>query len=152
MVASNLCVDSIALSPVLASAKHPGAIRRLHHARTEARLADQRRLLVARDAADGDRDAEMFGGSLAEFSGAILDLRQHRPWDPEESEKLVIPRARVDIEQERPRGVGGVGDVNLAVGQAPDEKAVDGAKGQVSAFGFRAGARNIVEDPGDLRR
>ena len=104
------------------------------------------------DSTDGDRDAEMFGRRLAEFGGAILNLRQHGSRDPEECEKLVVPGAGMDIEQQRPRGVGGVGDVNFAVGQAPDEKAVDGAEGQVSALRFSARARNIVEDPGDLRR
>ena len=58
----------------------------------------------------------------------------------------------MNVEQQRSRSVGGVGDVNLAVGQAPDEKAVDGAEGQISAFRFSARAGNIVEDPGDLRR
>jgi hypothetical protein len=115
-------------------------------------LANQCRLLISSDSTDGDRDAEMFCRRLAEFGGAVLNLRQHRPWDTEESEKVVVPRARVNIEKQSPRGVGGVGDVNLAVGQAPDEKAVDGAEGQVSAFRFSASAGNIVENPGDLRR
>ena len=94
----------------------------------------------------------MLGRGLAEFGGAVLDLGQHGPWDPEEHEKVVVPRARMNIEQERPRGVGGVGDVNLAVRQAPNEKAVDRAEGQVSAFRFSASAGNIVEDPRDLCR
>ena len=94
----------------------------------------------------------MFGRGLPKFGGAVLDLGQHRAWDPEEGEKLLVPRARMDIEQQRSRSIGGVGDVNLAVGQAPDEKAVDGAEGEVAAIGVGAGARNIVENPGDLRR
>ena len=115
-------------------------------------MTDQRRLLISGDSADGDRGAQIFARSLAEFGGAILNFGQHRSWDPEEMKQIVVPFARVDVEQQRSRSVGGVGDVNLAVGQAPDEKAVDGAEGQLSAFRFSASARNIVENPGDLRR
>ena len=152
MVVSNLCVDVDRLVAGVDESEASRPISRLHHSGTKARLADQRRLLISGDSTDGDRDAEMFGRRLAEFGGAILNLGQHRPRDPEEREKLVVPGAGMDIEQQRPRGVGGVGDVNLAVGQAPDEKAVDGAEGQVSAFRFSARAGNIVENPGDLRR
>ena len=94
----------------------------------------------------------MFGRRLAKFGGAIVDLGQHRTRDAEESEQLVVPGARIDVEQQRPRGVGGVGDVNLAVGQAPEQKAVDRAEGQVAAFRFSARAGNIVENPGDFGR
>ena len=128
------------------------AVSRLHHSGTKACLANQRRLLISGDAPDGDRGAEMFGRRLAEFCGAIPNFGQHRAGDPEQLEKLVVPFARMNVEQQRSRGVGGVGDVNLAVGQAPDEKAIDGAEGKLAAFRFSARAGNIVEHPGDLRR
>jgi hypothetical protein len=62
-------------------------------------LANQRRLLISSDSTDGDRDAEMFGRRLAEFGGAVLNLGQHRPRDTEEREQIVVPCARMNIEQ-----------------------------------------------------
>ena len=128
MVVSNLCVDSTAFVAGVDENEAAGAVGRFHHAGAKARLADQRRLLISGDAADGDRDAEMLGRRLAEFGGAIAHLGQHRARDAEQREQVVVPCARVDVEQQRARGVGGVGDMNLAVGQAPDQKAVDGAE------------------------
>ena len=56
----------------------------------------------------------------------------------------------VDVEQQRARGVGGVGRVHLAAGQPPQQIAIDGAEHQLAALGAFARAGDVVEDPGDL--
>ena len=148
-----MCVDATALVAGVDEREASRAVGRLHHSGTKARLADQRRLLVAGDSADGDRGAEMFGRRLAEFGGAVLAPPAASSVGRRKSARSSSSHTpEMNVEQQRARGVGGVGDVNLAVGQAPDEKAVDGAEGEVAAFGFSARAGNVVEHPGDLGR
>jgi hypothetical protein len=49
-------------------------------------LPDQRRLLVASNAADGDRSTEMGGAGDTERTGAVTYLWQHRSRNPEHRE------------------------------------------------------------------
>ena len=56
----------------------------------------------------------------------------------------------MDIEQHGARGVGGVGAVDLAAGQTPEQEAVYGAETQLIALGARACARHIVQNPAQL--
>ena len=65
-------------------------------------------------------------------------------------QQLVVPSPRVDVEQQRARGVGDVGGVDLAAGQPPQQEAVDGAEGEFAALGALARARDMIEQPGDL--
>ena len=51
------------------------------------------------------------------------------------SQQLVVPLQRVDVEQHRARGVAGVGDVQRAAGQLPDEPGVDRAERQLAGLG-----------------
>ncbi len=64
--------------------------------------------------------------------------------------EIVVPRAGVDVEQQRARGVGGVGGVHAAAGEPPQQIAVDGAEQQLAALGAFARARHVIEDPGDF--
>ena len=59
-------------------------------------------------------------------------------------------RAPIDIEQQRARGIGGVGCVHLAAGQPPEQKTVDGAESEPAGLGERARAFHMLEQPGDL--
>jgi hypothetical protein len=61
-----------------------------------------------------------------------------------------IPTIIVDIEEHGPGRVGRIGCVNPATSQTPEQKAVDGAEGKRSLFGFFARSRNIFKDPLDL--
>ena len=53
---------------------------------------------------------------------------------PKQLQELVIPFARMNVEEHGARGVGGVGDVRPAAGQSPDEKAIDGAERELALF------------------
>ena len=75
----------------------PGAVRRLHLARCEAALAEQRRLLVAGDARERNGRPEQ--RRLGDDPGRGHDRRQDGAVDGEELEQLVVPAAR-------PRGRG----------------------------------------------
>ena len=69
---------------------------------------------------------------------------------PSMVEQVVAPSALVDVEEQRADGVGGVGGVDAAAGQPPDQERVDGAEAELAALGLRAGALHVVEQPGDL--
>ena len=56
----------------------------------------------------------------------------------------------MDIEEHRPRGIARVGDVQSAVGQLPDEPAIDGPECQLAGFGLAASTRHVIENPREL--
>ena len=56
----------------------------------------------------------------------------------------------MNVEKKRPRGVGGVGGVDLAAGQPPDEKRIDRAEAELAAFGLLACTLHVVQQPRDL--
>ncbi len=85
-----------------------GAVRVLAEAGLDAALAEQRRLLVARDAGDG-HVCEVL--RPAELATARPNLGQRALRDAEEVEQLRMPAVLVDVVEQRPRGVRGVGDV-----------------------------------------
>jgi hypothetical protein len=76
-----------------------GAVRRLRLARVEARVAEERRLLIAGDSRDRQRRAEEVG--LRDHLGRADDPRQKRPVDTEQLEELGVPIERVEVEQHR---------------------------------------------------
>ncbi len=80
----------------------------------------------------------------------ILDLRQHRARHPQQFQEVVVPLPGVDIEQQRARGVGGVGGVDLAAGQPPQQVAIDGAEQQLATFGAGARIGHVIEQPRDF--
>ena len=49
---------------------------------------------------------------------------------PKRAQQLVVPGSGVNVEEQRAAGVGDVGDVRCAAGEAPDQEAVDGAEAQ----------------------
>ena len=124
-----------------------GAVGALDIAGAEAALAQRRRLLIAGHARDRHGRAQNVRG--AEALGVAAHLRQHGLGHIEKREQLRTPGALVDIEEIGARGVGGVGGVEPAAGQAPDEKAVDRAEGEVAPL---ARAGQGIEQPGELGR
>ena len=83
-------------------------------------------------------------------AGGVAHVGQHASGDVEQGQQFVVPLAAVDVEQQGAGGVGGVGCVDGAFGQAPEQEAVDGAERQVACFGGGAGAVDGIEQPGDL--
>ena len=56
----------------------------------------------------------------------------------------------MDVKKRSARGIGCIGRVHLATGQAPQQKGIHRAKGQIAFFGALAGALHVIENPGDL--
>src|SRR5450830_1811421 len=53
----------------------------------------------------------------------------------------------MDVEEHGARGVGVVGDVDLAAGEFPDQPAIDGTEQQFTVARTLAAAFDVVEDP-----
>ena len=47
-------------------------------------------------------------------------------------EQEVVPAALVDVEEQRPRRIGGVGDVRASAGEPPDEERIDRTEGELT--------------------
>ena len=133
-------------SPSADEDERAGPVRRLRLPRREARLPEEGRLLVAGDARDGNawrrgatpRPPRPPRRTTSGSSAAV---------DAEQRQQLVVPLARREVEQHRPRGVRAVGDVRGAAGQLPHEPAVDRPERELPLRPL--GAR---EDPLELRR
>ena len=125
-----------------------GAVGVLGQARLEAGLAEQRRLLVTRDAAHGNGRTEE--ARLAEGMARREHRRQHRLGHSQRLQQRGRPGVAADVEQHRARGVAHVGGVHAAFGQLPQEPAVDGAEGQRALRGRGGRAANVLEQPSQL--
>jgi hypothetical protein len=56
----------------------------------------------------------------------------------------------MNIEQQCPRCIGGIGGVHLAAGQALQQKAVDRSRCQLALLGFLAGSFYVIKQPSQL--
>jgi len=89
------------------------------------------------------------GRTVAGQAARRHDARQHGARDVENPQEIVVPIA-VEIHQHGARRVRGVGDVQGAAGEIPDEPRVDVAEEQIAGAGARLGVGNVVENPADL--
>ena len=128
-----------------------GAVGVLRHARLEAGLSEQSRLLVACHACDLDRAAEEFRIGLAVDAAGGLRLGQHAHRNLELLAELFIPLAGVDVEHQGSGSVGVVRRVDFALGQLEDQPAVNGTECQLALLCSLADARDVVQDPAKLR-
>ncbi len=126
------------------------AVRALGVARGEAALTEERRLLVARHARDGDLAAHEIG--VAVDLAVAADLGQDGAGDVERAQDLVVPVQTVDVVEHRAARVGDVGHVDRAAREVPHEPGVHGAKGELARLGALLGTLHVVEDPADLGR
>ena len=69
---------------------------------------------------------------------------------PEQVAQLVGPVAALEVEQQRARGVGDVGDVPGAAGHPGDQVGVDGADGVAAGLDQRPRVRLVLGQPGQL--
>ena len=122
----------------------------LDHARLEAGLADQGRLLVTGHAQHRNAGAEQHAVGVTELGGTIEHLGQQAGRDLEQLEQLFVPLLGMDVEHQRARGVAGVGAVHLAIGQTPQQEAVDGTEAQLTALGPLTSARHVMQNPAQL--
>jgi hypothetical protein len=103
--------------------ERPRPVRRLGLAGSEARLPEERRLLVAGDPRDGTRAPRRH--RLRDEPRRGHDPGQHLRVDAEEREQLVVPGAGGEVEEQRPGRVRHVRDVRGAMRQLPHEPGVD---------------------------
>ena len=122
------------------------AIGVLRHPDLRAGLAEQRGLLVAGDSAHRRADArKRVRGAVRDGSARIADLRKVGQRHPEQLPHLLAPSPALDVEQQRARGVGGVGDVIAAAGQPGHQPAVDGPHRRAG------GTLHVLHRPARLR-
>src|SRR5580765_7478554 len=91
----------------------------------------------------------MAGVGLLHHSGRPYNARQHFTGHIELAEQLWGPVAGSEIVQQRPGGVGVVGDVSSAAGQLGYQPALDRAGGEL-ALGSPASESSIAEQPFSL--
>ena len=89
------------LAPGVHEQEGAGSVGVLRPARGEAALAEERRLLVTRDARNGNLRAEPFGIRRAKDPARIPHLGQHGAGDAEFAEQQVVPVALVDVVEQR---------------------------------------------------
>lgn len=138
--------------------ERPGAIRALGLAGAEARLPEQRGLLIPERRTDPYSGQHLRG--RREHPGRRADLRQHRARYVEGGEQAVVPLQRLDVHQHRPAGVRHVRHVQAALrttGEVPDQPALHRAEQHLAPLRAGAQARRVVEHPaqpgrGEVRR
>ena len=112
----------------------------------EARLSEQRRLLVADRRRD--RDPLERSARLAVDLRRRPDLGQHRPRHADRVEQRVVPVERREVHQHRAAGVGHVGQV--PAGQAPDQPRVDRPEHDLARLRALTQTRDRVQQPAHL--
>ncbi len=128
-----------------------GPVGVLGRARLQAVLAEQRGLLITRDPRDRDARGEKTAACrLAEDPRRRAHLGQECHRHAEHGGQLAVPGELLDVEAERARGVGGLGGMDPAAGEPPEEPGVHRAEGQLTTFCPRAGPTDVVEQPADL--
>jgi hypothetical protein len=127
-----------------------GAVGVLGHAAGVAGLAEQRRLLVASNAGDLDSVEPRRAAHFAVHLARGANLGQHRPRHAEAFEQLIIPFAGADVQEQRPRSVRGVREMEPAGGELVDQPAVDRPASEPAGLGRVARAGHMIENPGDL--
>ena len=141
MVVSRRLRERDALDAGIEKRETAGAVGRLHHAGLETALPNRGGLLIAGDAENTDRPAEQV---RALFRRTCRRNRAHpasrRRGTPNRRHRSSIPLRPADIEQQRARRVGGIGQVHLAARETPQQKAVDSAESELAGLGRRARA------------
>ena len=87
-------------------------------------------------------------GAAEQFAAALRRTRRRSratcgsigAGTPNSAAQLFVPLAAADIEQQRARGIAGVGRVHLAAGQPPQQKRIDGAEGEPARLAAAARA------------
>ena len=125
----------------------PGPERALCVAGREAGLPDERGVLVPERRGDGDAGDRRPG--LPVGLRRRPDLREHAAGTPIASSSSGSQSSVSQVHQQRPAGVGHVGDV--AAAQVPDQPRVDRAEQNLAGLGALAQSRDPIEQPADLR-
>ena len=98
-------------------------------------MPEERGLLITGNARDRNAiqpgDGAYFGIDLAggQHSG------EHRGWNSKEIEEIFIPTSGRKIEEHGAGGIAGIGDVNTAPSQIPNEPGIDSTERKTVRFG-----------------
>lgn len=113
-------------------------------------MAKKGRLLITRH----PRDRECFTEQVRrpEHVAVVADLWKEALGYSKQPAQIRIPGLAPNIEEHGSAGIGRVGRMNSASSQSPEQKAIDGSKGQLAALGPAARARDVVENPRNLGR
>ena len=130
--------------------KTAGAVRVLGQARLPAALPEGGGLLVAGNAAERDGPPKGRRVRLAVDGAGGADFRQHGAWDAQPSQQRLIPIQGMDVEQHGARGIRDVREMQAPTGQAPEQEGIDGAEGQLAAFGARPRLGYMLQQPVQL--
>ena len=84
-----------------------------------------------------------------DFAGGA-HLGQHLARHVQHPEQFVVPGAGVEVEQHGARGVAGIGDMQRAAGEIPQQPGVNGAEGQFAPPGALPGAGHVIQNPAQL--
>ncbi len=114
-------------------------------------MADQRGLLIARDARDWNFRAKHARVRHAEQTGRGTNIWQHSHRHVQQAAQFLSPPRRLKAEQHRARSVRYIRCVNAPAGQAPQQKRVNRAERQGALLSPRAGALDMIQNPGGLR-
>ena len=128
--------------------EQPRSVGDLPLARAQARLPEERRLLIARNARNGDRmPADAY---LAHARVAVSDLGQDPARNGERAQQLLVPRHRMNVEQHGAGGVRDVGDERTVFREFVDQITVDRSRTQLAFAEERAHGGNMLKIPYDL--
>ena len=119
-------------------------------ARVQARLSEERRLLIARR--PGDRDDRPAAAQLPHLRIRIAYLGKDGARNGKAAQEIFVPRHRMDVEE---HGAGGVRDVRYKgtpLRQLEDEIAVDRAGAKLPFAKELSDERNMLKIPDDLAR
>ena len=105
-------------------------------------------MLVSEDGADGNLDA--INGVVAKGCIRWQNCRERGGRNIENVAEHRVPGQSLNVEEECPAGITGVGDVACAICQAVDQPAVDGAKGEVIRSGGGGDIWDVCQHPGPL--
>src|ERR1035437_2818259 len=127
-----------------------GAVGVLGQAGSDAALANQGSLLIAGNAGEWNALQSFRSGRFSvDLAGGSHD-RHHGERDSKQIEKFAVPGPGMHVKEHGARGVAGVGRVNSAARQLPEQPAIDRAEGELARFSIAARAGNVVQDPRDF--
>ncbi len=135
------------LIPDVHEHKTAGSIGVFDHSGLGAHLSEQGRLLIAHNTCDWDfLGKEIRTGVTVDLTGGFYP-GQHAPGYGKEFQQFLVPFHAVDIKEERPAGIGYIGNVKFSLGHFPNQPAIYGPQDQIPGFGPFPCTRYMVQNP-----
>lgn len=126
------------------------AIRVLRTTGIEAALAEQGRLLIARNAANRNASRHRGAGRYSKVARRGTHFGKKGCGHVEQLEQLFVPLARMNIEEHRAARVGHVSRMHCSTRELPNEPRIYRAERKLAGLGRLASPGNMVEQPLDF--